>query len=117
MFDVSVSVLARTILPEVIEPTTVTLVVPVGYSFVRKSIAADAAFTAGTLADGVPGQLLTVFISADLGSETFVITPATSTTFTTASFDSALDTATFLWADDTSGWCVVANTSVTVAIP
>ena len=94
--------------------TSSTLVVPVANSFVRKSIANDSAFTAGTLANGVPGQSLTVLISEQLGSETFVITPATATTFTTASFDAAGDLATFLYIDDTSGWCVTSANSVTI---
>jgi len=94
-----------------------TLVVPTSYGFVRKNIASDSAFMAGTLADGVPGQMLTVYVTEDEGSETFVITPSTSTTFATASFDAVGDTATFLYIDDTVGWCVINYTSVTVALP
>ena len=93
-----------------------TLVVPVGYSFIKKVISSDAAFGAGTLADGVPGQILTLYIHTDQGSVDFVVTPATSLFFTTATFDSVGDTATFLWTDDTNGWAVIANTSVTVAL-
>lgn len=97
--------------------TTSDLAVPIAFNFIRKAIADDSAFTAGTLADGKPGQMVTVYITEDRGSEVFVITPDTSTSFSTASFDSVADQATFLWADDTNGWSVWSKDSVTITVP
>ena len=96
--------------------TSADLAIPLGFSFVRKAISADPAFIAGTLADGKPGQLLTLYISQDDGSQTFTVTPATSLTFATAAFDSVGDQATFFWSDDTNGWSIWSQTSVTVTL-
>lgn len=93
--------------------TTVTLVVPTSYSLVRKAIAAAAAgaFSAGTLANGVPGQVLTMVITAVGSSGTFKVTPATSTGWTSITFNTYLVTqpqwATFLYVNNSVGWIVI----------
>ncbi len=97
--------------------TTAQVAVSPSYAFVRKAIAGDSAFSAGTLADGTPGQFLTIFITSVSGGGTFVLTPTTKTGFTTLTFDAAKDQATLLFVDTTTGWVLVSSTSVTVAIP
>lgn len=97
--------------------TTAQVAVSPSYAFVRKAIASDSAFSAGTLADGTPGQFLTIFITSVSGSGTYVLTPTTKTGFTTLTFDAAKDEATLLFVDTTTGWILVSNTAVTVAIP
>ncbi len=97
--------------------TSTDLAVPVTFATVKKAIANDSAFTAGTLADGKQGQMLSFEITEQLGSEVFVITPATSTYFQTASFNAVGDKAIFWFVDITNGWQIVSSTSVTVVLP
>lgn len=97
--------------------TTADTAVSPSYAFIRKAIAGDAAFSAGTLADGTPGQSLTIFITSVSGGGTFVLTPTTKTGFTTLTFDAAKDQATLLFVSTTVGWVLVSQTAVTVAIP
>lgn len=99
---------------------TSDLAVPTSYAFVRKAIAALAAgsFTAGTLANGIPGQMLTFFITTVGASGTFTITPTTSTGFTSIQFSTAKQEAIFLYVNDTVGWILSGTTgSPTVNIP
>jgi len=91
-----------------------TLAVPITHAYVGKSIASDSAFSAGTLANGVPGQMLTLYIYQDLGSVTFTVTPATASTYVSLAFDSVSDSATLLYIDDTVGWVIMTVTSVTI---
>lgn len=97
--------------------TTAQVAVSPSYAFVRKAIAGDAAFSAGTLADGTPGQFLTIFITSVSGSGTYVLTPTTKTGFTSLTFDAAKDQATLLFVSTSVGWVLVSNTAVTVAVP
>ncbi len=97
--------------------TTAQLAVPIGYGFIRKEISSDAAFSAGTMADGTPGQILTLFITARAGSGTFVLTPTTKTGFISVTFDAIGDMATFWYVDDTDGWVLLSHTACTVTIP
>jgi hypothetical protein len=90
------------------------LAVPITHAYVGKSIAADSAFSAGTLANGEPGQSLTLYIYQDKGSVTFILTPATASTYSSLSFDSVGDSVTLLYIDDTVGWIVTSYTSVTI---
>lgn len=85
---------------------TSDLAVPVTYAFVRKAIPALAAgaFTQGTLANGIPGQILTFFITTVGASGTFTITPVTKTGFASVTFTAAKDTAVFIYINDTVGW-------------
>lgn len=93
---------------------TSTLAVPIAYGYVNKAIANDAAFTAGTLADGVPGQMLTIHIYQQFGSEVFVVTPTTAANYVSLSFNAVDDHVTLLYTDDTTGWVVLDMNSVTV---
>ena len=95
--------------------TTADLAIPLAYGFVKKAIEqTDTAFIAGTLADGVPGQMLTLYITAQHGSQVYTVTPATSSQFVTIGFDAVGETATFLYIDDTEGWVVWSYTGATV---
>jgi len=96
--------------------TTADLAVPVTYGFVKKAISADSAFAAGTLADGVPGQLLAIYITQDLGSVTYTLTPDTSTHIQYIAFADVGDIAVLLYIDDTVGWVLVNHTGLTVTL-
>lgn len=97
--------------------TTTDLAVPVSYAYVRKAIADDVAFSAGTLADGVPGQRLTIHIVSRAGSGTFTVTPSRKTGITSITFDAVGEIATFLYVDNTLGWVLDGSTNATINIP
>jgi len=61
--------------------------------------------TVYTLANGsFRGQILTIIKAARTSSETAVITPTTTTGFTTITIDAANDSVTLLYVDSTIGW-------------
>jgi len=85
------------------------LAIPVTHSVVEKTTGGDA--EALTLADGVPGQELTITLVAD-GGGSGTLTPTTMTGFATIVFADAKDTATLKYIDDTVGWIVLGATGV-----
>jgi hypothetical protein len=84
--------------------TTATTSVPTSYNFVKKAIALDPAFQAGTLANGVPGQILTIQITEVQTGGHFTLTPSTKTGFTSLYFDTVGDQVSLLYIDDVVGW-------------
>ncbi len=84
----------------------------------------DAAFTAGTLANGKPGQILTVIAagaspSGASSGHNYTITPTTKTGFTSVKLSAINDMVTFLYVDDTTGWVITsyspgASSSITI---
>lgn len=86
--------------------------VPVAYGIVLKY--AGAITQAGTLADGVPGQVLMIIINQlDLGAS-YILTPTHKTGFATLTFNAVGDSATLLYVNDGRGWVLVSYNSVTV---
>jgi hypothetical protein len=79
-----------------------TLAIPVTHRFVNK---ATGGVEALTLADGEPGQWLTITLSTDGGDGT--LTPATKTGFATIVFADVKDTATLYYVNDTIGWILI----------
>jgi len=79
------------------------LAIPVTHRIVLKTTGADA--EALTLADGTPGQTLTVVLVVD-GVGTGTLTPATATGWATIVFADAGDAATLRYVDDTVGWII-----------
>ncbi len=94
--------------------TSTQVAIPVSYCYVQKAVANDDNYLAGTLENGTKGQLLTIFITENSGGKNFVVTPTTTTGFTSLTFDAAKDQATLLYIDDTTGWVLLSSTSVTV---
>lgn len=94
--------------------TTSELAISPSYSYVRKALSSTVG-AAGTLANGTPGQLLTIFVTAVDGSGTLVLTPTTKTGYTTLTFNAVADSVTLLYVSDTVGWIVVGNVSVALA--
>lgn len=93
-----------------------TAAVPTGYAFVRKVIPSngDAAFTAGTLADGKPGQILTIKAAglSPSGATTggnYTITPTTTTGFVSIKLTAVGDYAVFQFIDTTVGWVLLQS--------
>ena len=92
---------------DVLASTTVAgdvLAIPVTHRYVAKTTAADA--EALTLANGVPGQVITITLVTDGGGDG-TLTPATCTAFSTIVFADAKDTATLEYIDDTIGWVLI----------
>ncbi len=85
------------------------LVIPVTAAHVSKTTGADG--EALTLADGTPGQILTITLVVDGGGDG-TLTPATVTGFATIVFADAGDTATLRYVDDTVGWVLVGASGV-----
>lgn len=79
-----------------------TLAVPITHRFVTMTTGGVEALT---LANGVPGQLITITLGTDGGDGT--LTPATKTGFSTIVFADVKDTATLQYVDDTIGWVLV----------
>jgi hypothetical protein len=80
------------------------LAIPVTHQYVAKTSGADA--EACTLADGTPGQFLTVELATDGGGDA-TMTPATSTGFVAVVFADAGDVVTLRYVDDTVGWILI----------
>jgi len=81
------------------------VVMPVTHPMITKTTGADA--EAWTLANGIPGQTLTIHLDVD-GGGTGTLTPATSSNWSTIAFADAGDQATLLYVDDTIGWIILS---------
>jgi len=79
-----------------------TLAVPITARFVTMTTGGVEALT---LANGVPGQEITITLGTDGGDGT--LTPATKTGFATIVFADAKDTAHLRYVDDTIGWILI----------
>ena len=73
------------------------------------------------IANGTPGQMLTVTLAAFTGTFTLYITDdevastyMTKTGWDDIAFNAALDSVTLLYVDDTVGWIVIGGNSVTI---
>lgn len=94
--------------------TTQETTISVSYSLVGKRISSDPAFQSGTLADGTPGQVLTISITVIDGNGTFTLTPSRKHGFTSLVFEAIGDSVTLLYVDDTVGWILISQGSVQV---
>lgn len=87
-----------------------SLAIPITHAIVVKTTGADA--EALTLANGKPGQVLTIVLGTDGGGDG-TLTPTTKTGFATIVFADAGDTVTLLYVDDTVGWIIMGTAGVT----
>ncbi len=83
------------------------LAIPVTHRYVAKTTGGAEALT---LANGFPGQILTISLVADGGDGT--LTPATKTGFATIVFADVKDTATLMYIDDTVGWIIIGTAGI-----
>lgn len=94
-----------------------SLAQPITHRYVGKTTGADA--EALTLANGSPGQVITISLVVD-GNGTGTLTPATATGFVSVALADAGDTVTLQYIDDTVGWILIGYYGVaappTVAI-
>lgn len=89
-----------------------SLAIPVTHRVVAKTTGADA--EALTLANGVAGQRLLIYLVVDGGGDG-TLTPTTKTGFATIVFADAGDYATLEYVDDTVGWILVGHGGLTAA--
>ena len=85
------------------------LVIPVTHSLVQKTTGGQA--EALTLADGTPGQILSIVLVTD-GTGDGTLTPTTCTGFATIVFADAGDQASLLYVNDTIGWIILGTSGV-----
>ena len=85
------------------------LVIPITHRFVDKSTSGGGETL--TLADGTPGQKITVHLLAH-GGGNGDLTPARKTGFLTVALDQAKDQVTLEYVDDTIGWIIVGAAGV-----
>lgn len=105
-----------------------TAAVPTGFAYVRKVIPSngDAAFTAGTLANGKPGQFLTIHVvglspSGATTGGSYTITPTLCTGFTSVKLTAVGDILVLHFVDTTVGWTIAgimpgASNSITTTL-
>lgn len=86
-----------------------SLAIPVTHAYVAKTTGADA--EALTLADGTPGQILTLALVVD-GGGTGTLTPTTKSGFATIVFADAGDIAALQFVDATTGWVILGTAGV-----
>lgn len=87
--------------------------VSTSYAFVRITVGINQ--QAGTLADGTPGQIITILISEDVDAVgEMILTPTTKTGYASLEFNDAGDQASLLYVDDSIGWIPLSLQSVTV---
>ncbi len=87
------------------------LVIPITHRFVSKTTGGGEALT---LADGTPGQHITISLVSDGGDGT--LTPATSTGWATVVFAVVGDTIHVEYIDDTVGWILHGAWGTAVAL-
>ena len=86
-----------------------SLAIPVTHSLVLKTTGGDA--EALSLADGVPGQIITIVLETD-GDGAGTLTPTTKSGFVSIVFADAGDTASLLYVNDTVGWVILGTAGV-----
>lgn len=85
------------------------LAIPVTKTNVAKTTGADA--EALTLANGVPGQILSIALVVDGGGDG-TLTPTTATGWSTIVFADKGDNVALLYVDDTVGWVILGTAGV-----
>ena len=86
-----------------------SLAIPVTHAVVAKTTGGDAESL--TLANGDPGQVLTIYLAADGGGDG-TLTPTTKTGFATIVFADAGDRAVLQYVDDSIGWIIISLSGV-----
>lgn len=85
------------------------LAVPLTAAYVAKTTGATA--EALTLANGEPGQTITIALEVDGGADG-TLTPATASGFSNIIFADAGDIAALQYVDDTVGWVILGTAGV-----
>ncbi len=94
--------------------TSAETAVPLSFAHIKKAIATDPAFSTGTLADGIANQTITITITENPGTLTWVLTPTTTTGFTSITFYRPGDYATLVFMPGNIGWIIFSRGGVTI---
>lgn len=68
----------------------------------------------GTLADGLPGQIIKIILYDKAAGGSYTLTPTTKTGFNSILFDNFKEQVTLLYMDNTNGWIIVSTIGATV---
>lgn len=82
---------------------TVDSGIPLTFAYVRKAIS-NVGTTTDPLGNAIPGQMMVISITSVVGSGTWTVSPTTSTGWKSIQFNSAGQSATFIYLNDTVGW-------------
>lgn len=93
-------------------PSGITAI-PLNYALVKKTYS-NGTNEAGTLVDGIQGQVIKIVIDCVNTSGSYVLTPTTKTGFTSITFVEKGDQATLLFLDNTNGWIIMGETGTVV---
>jgi hypothetical protein len=88
--------------------------VPLTYSVVQKYVGSTVG-QAGTLANSKAGQILKIIAEDRVGSGTYILSPTTTTGYTSITFSAKGQFATLLYVSDSIGWIVIGYYGVTIA--
>ncbi len=83
------------------------------YGLLTKTVSGSA--EAGALANGTPGQLLTIVCVALTGGGTYTCTPATKTGYSAFEFTAVRQSITLLYLNNAVGWIIVGNNGSTLS--
>jgi len=89
------------------------------FGLVQKTMTGGSNLT-NEISDGTRGKQVTLQLATKGGGGNWIIGDDTSgnitkTGWTTITFDTALDSITLLWVDDSNGWIIIGNSGCTVA--
>lgn len=93
-------------------PSGITAI-PLNYALIKKTYS-NGTNEAGTLADGIQGQVIKIVITCVNTSGSYKLTPTTKTGFTSITFVEKGDQATLLFLDNTNGWIIMGEIGTTV---
>lgn len=82
--------------------------IPVTFAIVKKAISNFGTST-DVLPNAIPGQMMTIEITADSGAGTWKITPTTSYGWASITFTAALQEVSLVYLDDTNGWIMLST--------
>ena len=86
--------------------------IPVSVSLVQKYIGTTQA---GTLANGLKGQVLKIIVTTNDAAYVYTVTPTTKTGYSTFALDTVGDFVTLLYVDDTIGWIIIGQNGAVLA--
>jgi hypothetical protein len=97
------------------------LAAALAYGLIVKATVGTSGGEYVSLADGTPGQMVTITLTDYNDTDAFIITDdkvaggtMTKTGWDDITFNSDLDSITLLWLDDTYGWIIVGNNGCSI---
>jgi len=82
-----------------------------GYSITYKAI--GTVIETGTIANGIPGEFITIRITEVGSNGSWILTSNASTTWDSIIFNAVGETISLLWLSDSVGWVIFGDTNAT----